>query len=177
MQNLLSPQNLDGIQSIRMKKVEELVSLVNKFCQRGEAIDMARASFITSFNIISNALFSVDLATYNSNSSSFEFHETVVRLMEICGKPSAGDFFTSLRFLDLQGSRKESALCIEKLFRVFQEFIDDRVAKRLSQTETSSIDMLDALLDITQQNEEEFTMNDMKHMFLVSLANTNHKTL
>ncbi|KAG5395904.1 hypothetical protein IGI04_017718 [Brassica rapa subsp. trilocularis] len=141
VQNLLSPQNLDGIQSIRIRKVEELLSLVNTFCERGEAIDMARASFITSFNIISNALFSVDLATYNSNSSSFEFHETVVHLMEICGKPNAGDFFRFLRFLDLQGSRKESTLCIEKLFRVFQEFIDDRVAKRLSQTGASSNDI------------------------------------
>ncbi|CAF2094460.1 unnamed protein product [Brassica napus] len=180
VQNLLSPQNLDGIQSIRMRKVEELLSLVNTFCERGEAIDMARASFITSFNIISNALFSVDLATYNCNSSSFEFHETVVHLMEICGKPNAGDFFRFLRFLDLQGSRKESSLCIEKLFRVFQEFIDDRVTKRLSQTGASSNDMLDALLDIKHQNQEEITINDMKHLFLdlfVAGTDTNSSTM
>ncbi|CAH8325326.1 unnamed protein product [Eruca vesicaria subsp. sativa] len=180
VQNLLSPQNLDGIQSIRTRKVEELVSLAHKFCERGEAIDMARASFVTSFNIISNALFSVDLATYNSTSSSFEFHKTVFHLLEIYGKPNAGDVFRFLRFLDLQGSRKEATLCIERLFRVFQKFIDDRVAKRLSQTEASSIDMLDALLDITEQNEEEFTMNDMKHMFLdlfVAGTDTNSSTM
>ncbi|CAH8361205.1 unnamed protein product [Eruca vesicaria subsp. sativa] len=148
VQNLLSPQNLDGIQSIRTRKVEELVSLAHEFCERGEAIDMARASFVTAFNIISNALFSVDLATYNSISSSFEFHKTVFHLLEIYGKPNAGDVFRFLRFLDLQ--------------------------------EASSIDMLDALLDITEQNEEEFTMNDMKHMFLdvfVAGTDTNSSTM
>ncbi|ESQ39190.1 hypothetical protein EUTSA_v10001412mg [Eutrema salsugineum] len=181
VKNLLSPQKLDAVQAIRTKKVEELVSLVNKYCERGEAIDMARASFVTAFNIISNALFSVDLATYDSNSSSCEFHDTVVHLMEISGKPNAGDYFRFLRFLDLQGSRKEAALCIETLFRVFQEFIDARmVAKRFSQTEASSIDMLDSLLDLTQQNEEEFSMNDMKHLLLdlfVAGTDTNSSTM
>ncbi|CAA7016955.1 unnamed protein product [Microthlaspi erraticum] len=168
---LLSPQNLDAIQFLRMRKVEELVSVVNQFCERGEAIDMARALFVTSFNIISNALLSVDLATYESNSSSYEFYDAVVYLMEISGKPNAGDFFPFLRFLDLQGSRKEATLCIERLFRVFQEFIDARMDKRVTQKETepneaSTIDILDSLLDLTQQNETEFTMNDIKHMLL-----------
>ncbi|VVB03472.1 unnamed protein product [Arabis nemorensis] len=178
--NLLSPQNLDTIQSLRMRKVEELVSLVNQFCERGEAIDMARASFVTSFNIISNALFSVDLATYDSNSSPYEFHNTVVHLMEISGKPNAGDYFRFLRFLDLQGTRKEAVLCIERLFRVFQEFIDARLAKRLSNTEASSIDTLDSLLDLTQENEEEFTIKDIKHMLLdlfVAGTDTNSSTM
>ncbi|KFK37349.1 hypothetical protein AALP_AA4G245200 [Arabis alpina] len=163
---LLSPQSLGAIQSLRMRKVEELVSLVNQFCERGEAIDLARATFVTSFNIISNALFSVDLATFDSNSSSYEFHDAVVHLMQISGKPNVGDYFGYLRFLDLQGIRKEAALCMETLFRVFQEFIEARLAKRLSQTEASNIDMLDSLLDITQQNEEEFTMTEVKHMLL-----------
>lgn len=169
---LLSPQNLDAIQSLRMRKLEELESLVNQFCQRGKAIDLARASFVTSFNIISNALFSVDLATYDSDTSSYEFHNTVVHLMEISGKPNVGDYFQYMRFLDLQGTRKEAVLCMERLFRVFQEFIDARLAKRLSQAETeaSSIDMLDSLLDLTQQNEAELTMNDIKHLLLVSLS-------
>ncbi|CAH8324392.1 unnamed protein product [Eruca vesicaria subsp. sativa] len=179
--HMFSPKTLDGIQSIRMRKVEELVSLVNTYCERGEAIDMARAYFVTSFNIISNALFSVDLATFNSNSSSFKFYETVVHIMEISGKANAGDYFRFLRFLDLQGIRKEATLCMEKLFRVFQEFIDDRVAKRLSQTEASTTtDILDSLLDITQQNQEEFTMKDMKHLLFdmfVAGTDTNASTM
>ncbi|XP_023640533.1 cytochrome P450 76C3 [Capsella rubella] len=182
---LLSPQNLDVIQSLRTRKVEELVSLVNQFCERGEAIDLARASFVTSFNNISNALFSVDLASYGSNSSSYEFHETVVHLMKISGKPNVGDYFQYMRFLDLQGTRKEAVVCIERLFKVIQEFIDARLAKRLSQTETehkeaSSIDMLDSLLDHTQQNEAELSINDIKHLLLdvfVAGTDTNSSTM
>ncbi|XP_010508139.1 PREDICTED: cytochrome P450 76C3-like [Camelina sativa] len=179
---LLSPQNLDAIQSLRMRKVEELVSLANQFSERGEAIDLARASFVTAFNIISNALFSVDLATYDSNSSPYEFYHAVVHLMKISGKPNVGDYFQYMRFLDLQGTRKEAVLCIDRLFSVIQEFIDDRLAKRLSHTdeEASSIDMLDSLLDFTQQNEAELTMNDIKHLLLdlfVAGTDTNSSTM
>ncbi|CAH2057846.1 unnamed protein product [Thlaspi arvense] len=179
---LFAPQNLDGIQAIRMRKVEELMSLVNNFCERGEAIDMARASFVAAFNIISNALFSVDLATYDFNKSSCEFHDAVVHLMEVTGKPNVGDYFRFLSFLDLQGSRKEAKLCVDKLFRVFQEFIDARMAKRLSQEpkEASSTDMLDSLLDLTQQNKDEFTLDNLKHLLLdlfVAGTDTNSSTM
>ncbi|XP_010508142.1 PREDICTED: cytochrome P450 76C3-like isoform X1 [Camelina sativa] len=163
--------NLDAIESLRMRKVEELVSLANQFSKRGEAIDLARASFVTAFNIISNALFSVDLATYDSNSSPCEFYHAVVQLMKVSGKPNVGDYFGYLRFLDLHGTRKEAVDCTERLFSVIQEFIDARLAKRLSHTDTepeeaSSTDMLDSLLDLTQQNEAELTINDIKHLLL-----------
>ncbi|CAN8302171.1 unnamed protein product [Cochlearia groenlandica] len=182
---LLSPQYLDSIQSLRMRKVDELVSLVNKFGEKGESIDIARALFVTSFNIISNALFSVDLATYDSSSSSAEFHDTVVHLMEVSGKPNVGDYLGFMRFLDLQGSRKEAALYIDRLFKVIQEFIDARMAKRLLSTETEpkearNTDMLDSLLDLTQQKDTELTMNVIKHLLLdlfLAGTDTNSSTM
>nr|QWK52446.1 cytochrome P450 76C3-1 [Isatis tinctoria] len=164
--HLLSTQRLNDMESLRMKKVEELMSFINKCCERGEAVDMARAFFVTALNIISNALFSTDFATHDSM-SSHEFHNTVISLMNVTGKPNVGDYLPFLRFLDLQGTRKEATLCTERLFKIFQDFIDTRMAERLSQTEPkeiSSFDMLDTLLDLTQEKNGELSLNGIKHL-------------
>ncbi|VVB02813.1 unnamed protein product [Arabis nemorensis] len=153
------------MESLRMKKVEELMSFINKCCEKGEAVDIARAFFVTSLSIISNALLSMDLATHDSE-SSHEFHNTVISLMDVSGKPNFGDYFPFLRFLDLQGTRKEATLCTERLFKIFQEFIDARMAKRSSQRErkeTSSFDLLDTLLDLAQEDKAELSINEIKH--------------
>ncbi|KAL1195068.1 Cytochrome P450 76C3 [Cardamine amara subsp. amara] len=163
MTHLMSAQRLDANKSLQMSKTQELYRFISKCCERGEAIDMAHASFVTVLNIISSAMFSIDLATYDSR-SSHEFQDTVVRLTKAVGKPNVGDFFPFLRFLDLQGTRKEAALCVGRMFRVFQNIIDVRIAKRSSQKEHREDDMLDSLLDLTQENEEEFTINDIKHL-------------
>ncbi|KAG2309664.1 hypothetical protein Bca52824_029412 [Brassica carinata] len=86
--------------------------------------------------------------------------------MNVTGKPNVGDYFPFLRFLDLQGTRKEATLCTERLFKVFQDFINARMATRSSQTErkdVSSFDLLDTLLDLTQENKAELSLNDIKH--------------
>ncbi|KAG2284947.1 hypothetical protein Bca52824_044551 [Brassica carinata] len=161
--HLLSTQRLNAMEPLRMKKVEELMSFINKCCEREEAVDIARAFFVTALNIISNALFSTDFATHDSK-SSHEYHNTVISLMNVTGKPNVGDYFPFLRFLDLQGTRKEATLCTQRLFKVFQDFMNARMAKKSSHTkDISSFDMLDTLLDLTQENKAELSLNDIKH--------------
>lgn len=149
-----------------MSKVQELMSFVNKRSERSEAVNIARASFITSLNIISNALFSTNLANFDDSDTTHEFHDVVLRMMEIAGKPNVADFFPFLGFLDLQGTRKEARLWMDKLFRVFQGFID---TKRSSNASRNNNDMLDSLLDIAQEKESELDDNDIKHLLLVCL--------
>ncbi|VVB06455.1 unnamed protein product [Arabis nemorensis] len=165
---LLSTQRLEATKDLRMSKVQELMSFVNKCSERSEPVNMARASFITSLNIISNALFSTDLASFDDSDTTRELHDVVLRMMEIAGKPNVADFFPFLGFLDLQGTRKEARLRMHRLFKVFQGFI---VTKRSSNASRNSNDMLDSLLNIAQENESELDDNDIKHLLLdLSLA-------
>ncbi|XP_010528786.1 PREDICTED: cytochrome P450 76C4-like [Tarenaya hassleriana] len=176
MQLFLS-KRLDETKSLRMKKVEDLLKFTSESCERGEAIAIANASFVTSLNIISNALFSIDFACHDSQSSN-DYHDTVVRYMEVSGKPNMANFFPALGFLDLQGTRKEIKECVGRLFRVFQGIIDARTAERLSRTkpkDVSSIDLLDYLLDLEKNGGKEINMNVIKHMFLQ--ADTNSGTV
>ncbi|KAJ4870599.1 Cytochrome P450 76C3 [Raphanus sativus] len=97
-----------------------------------------------------------DFATHDSK-SSHEYHNTVISLMNVTGKPNVGDYFPFLMFLDLQGTRKEATLCTERLFKVFQDFINARMAKRSSHTKRedgSSFDMLDTLLDLHRKTKQ-----------------------
>ncbi|KAJ0259164.1 hypothetical protein HA466_0055560 [Hirschfeldia incana] len=180
--HLLSTQRLNAMEPLRMKKVLELVSFINKCCERGKAVDIARAFFVTALNIISNAIFSTDFATYDSK-SSHEYHKTVISLMNVTGKPNVGDYFPFLRFLDVQGTRKEATFCTQRLFKVFQDFISVRMARRSSQTERkngSSFDILDTLLDLTQESNAKLSLNDIKHFVQDSFTagtDTNSSTM
>ncbi|CAN8286286.1 unnamed protein product [Cochlearia groenlandica] len=176
--HLLSTQRLNEMESLRIKKVNEFIVFVNKCCERREAFDIARAFFVTALNIISNALFSNDSADYESE-SSHELYNAVVSFMNVAGKPNVGDYFPFLRFLDLQGARKEATVCVVRMYNIFQEIIDVRIAERSSRRKSMSIDMLDTLLDIIQENKEELSIDSIKHflqdMFTAS-TDTNSTT-
>lgn len=161
---LFTPQRLDSTKSVRSKKVKELVTFMSEICERGESVDIARVSFVTSLNMISNVMFSTDLGSYDPT-TSLELQDSVVRIMEFIGKPNLANFFPFLGFLDLQGIRKEMKVCSDKLFQVFQGFIDARNNEKSSQTES---DLLDSLMDLTKENGSELNENDIKHFLYVS---------
>ncbi|XP_010544666.1 PREDICTED: cytochrome P450 76C4-like [Tarenaya hassleriana] len=165
---LFSPQRLEATKSVRMDKVKELLKFLSESSERGEAVDFARASFVAVLNIVSNALFSVDFASYDSQASQ-DYRDIVIRVMEVAGKIDIANFFPFLGFLDLQGTGKEARDCTGKLFNVFQGFIDARSRERLSRTEPKDVpgtDLLDALLDLTRDNEAELDMKSISHLLL-----------
>ncbi|KAL0714918.1 hypothetical protein Bca4012_021897 [Brassica carinata] len=64
-QQLFSTRSLEATKDLRISKVQELMSFVDTCSQRSEAVSIARASFVTTLNIISNALFSTNLANFD----------------------------------------------------------------------------------------------------------------
>ena len=163
---MFSPQCLDATKTVRMKKVNELVTFISEICERGESINIARASFVTSLNLISNTLFSTDLGSYDSK-ISMELQESVVRIMETIGKPNLANYFPLIGFLDLQGIRKEMKVCSDVLFQVFQGFIDARNNEKTTRNES---DLLDLLMDLVKENGPELKVNEIKHFIFVSAS-------
>ncbi|ESQ45820.1 hypothetical protein EUTSA_v10010304mg [Eutrema salsugineum] len=166
--HLFSPQRIESTKALRMKKVQELMSFMDESSEREEAVDISRASFITTLNIISNILFSVDLGSYGSKNSN-GFQDSVIGAMEAAGSPDLANFFPFLGFLDLQGNRKKMKLCTERLFKVFRGFIDAKTAEkslRDNPKDVSYRDFVDALLDLTLGDEAELNINDIEHLLL-----------
>lgn len=167
---LFSRKCLDATKTIRSKKVKELVTFIIESCERGEAVEIARACFVTSLNVISNVVFSTDLGSYDQMASS-ELRDSLFRVMEIMGKPNLANYLPSIEYLDLQGIKEETKVCSERLLSVFQGLIDARIAERSLRTgprDERNSDLLDSLVDFIQDDGLEVDMNDIKHFLYVS---------
>ncbi|KAL8130466.1 hypothetical protein V2J09_019621 [Rumex salicifolius] len=103
---LFSTKRLDSSENLRRIKVLELVDYVGQCCKNCEAVDIGKAAFTTSLNLLSNTLFSADLAGYGTTSSQ-EFRDVVWGIMECLGKPNLADFFPVLSYFDPHGIRRE----------------------------------------------------------------------
>ncbi|KAK4418734.1 cytochrome [Sesamum alatum] len=167
-ENMFSVQRLDGSQGLRREKWRNLHDYVKECCVNGQGVDIGRAAFTTSLNLMSEALFSMDFAALGSADSSQEFRDIVWGVMAVVGKPNLADYYPLLRLVDPQGILRETTFYFNKCFAIFDEIIRQRL--QISDP-TPKNDMLEALLEINQKNEAEFSFSDMKHLLLVLILN------
>ncbi|XP_016566322.2 geraniol 8-hydroxylase isoform X2 [Capsicum annuum] len=66
--NLFSSSRLDANQHLRSQKVKELIAYCDKCSQEGKVVDIGQVAFKTNLNLMSNTLFSKDLADPFSDS-------------------------------------------------------------------------------------------------------------
>ncbi|XP_011069681.1 ferruginol synthase-like [Sesamum indicum] len=163
-EQMFSTQPLYASQGLRQEKLQKLLQYVQECCVNGRAVDIGHAAFVTSLNFISNTLFSLDFADYNTGSTQ-ELEEIIHRLMTVFACPNLGDYFGFLGLLDPQGIKREAEFCMGKLLANFDSIIDQRAeASRNSQARKT--DLLEVLLEISQGNQAELTRNTMKHLLL-----------
>ncbi|GMP31571.1 hypothetical protein CsSME_00005727 [Camellia sinensis var. sinensis] len=167
--NMFSGNRLDANQSLRQQKVQELISYVGKCCQEGVAVDIGRAAFTTSLNLLSNTVFSVDLADPSQDSAK-EFRDLVWNIMVEAGKPNLVDYFPVLAKIDPQGIRGRMRVHFAKILQLFGRLIDERLELRKLRKTSEENDVLDILLDIIDQNSEDIDRIHMEHLFLVCLS-------
>ncbi|KAF5958204.1 hypothetical protein HYC85_005429 [Camellia sinensis] len=163
--NIFSGNRLDANQYLRRQKVEELISYVGKCCQEGVAVDIGRVAFTTSLNLLSNTVFSMDLADPSLDSAK-EFKDLVSNIMEEAGKPNLVDYFPVLAKIDPQGIRGRMKVHFAKILQLFGRLIDERLELRKLRKTSEENDVLDILLDIIEQNSEDIDRIHMEHLFL-----------
>ncbi|GFS29977.1 hypothetical protein Acr_00g0009480 [Actinidia rufa] len=73
------------------QKVEERVTYAGKCFRNGMAVDVDRAAFRPSLNVLSNTIFSVDLVDPSEDTVQ-EFRDLVWSLMVDAGKPNLVDY-------------------------------------------------------------------------------------
>nr|AKI33952.1 cytochrome P450 76AD1-like protein [Abronia nealleyi] len=160
--HLLSPQRLDACQALRHAKVKQLYEYVYDCAKKGEAVDIGKAAFTTSLNLLSNLFFSVELAQHTSTSSQ-HFKQLIWDIMEDIGKPNYADYFPALKCVDPWGIRRRLAANFERLIDVFQDFIRPRLSMNPSSV-TSASDVLDVLLNLYK--EKELNMGEVNHLLV-----------
>ncbi|RVX15476.1 Geraniol 8-hydroxylase [Vitis vinifera] len=127
------------------QKVQELLANVEQRCQAGGPVDIGREAFRTSLNLLSNAIFSVDLVDPISETAQ-EFKELVRGVMEEAGKPNLVDYFPVLRQIDPQGIRRGLTIYFGRMIEIFDRMIKRRLRLRKMQGSIASSDVLDILL-------------------------------
>ncbi|KAL2896009.1 Cytochrome P450 76AD1 [Bienertia sinuspersici] len=156
--HLLSPQRLDACKTLRHAKVQQLFQYVKECAEKGQAVDIGKAAFTTSLNLLSKLFFSKELANHKSHSSQ-ELKELIWNIMEDIGKPNYADYFPILGCVDPLGIRRRLACSFDKLIAVFQKIISQRLA-----TKRITDDVLDVLLELYKQNE--LSMGEINHLLV-----------
>ncbi|PHT28280.1 Geraniol 8-hydroxylase [Capsicum baccatum] len=110
--NLISSNKLDVNQHLRSQKVKELIAYCTKCSQEVEALDVGQVTFKTNLNLLSNTLFSKDLADPFSD-SKVELKDVIWGIMNELGKPNLVDFYPILEKIDLQGIRRRTPLILD----------------------------------------------------------------
>ncbi|KEH38561.1 cytochrome P450 family protein [Medicago truncatula] len=145
--HLFSSKTLDASHALRCKKLQELLCDIDRSNLIGEAVDVGKAVFKTSLNFLSNAFFSMDFV--NSAGETDEYKGIIENLM-----------------VDPQGIRGVSAAYVEKLFHILDSYISKRLKLREGKDYVTNNDMLDNLLNISQENGQKMDNTKIKHLFL-----------
>ncbi|XP_015894363.1 geraniol 8-hydroxylase [Ziziphus jujuba] len=163
---LFSGKVLNGNQNLRNKKVEELLANVTETMSKGEALDIGRAAFKTTLNLLSTTIFSLDLADPIGDNAR-ELKGTVWGILEEVGTPNLADYFPFLKKIDPQGIRKRSTIHLAKLIQLFNQIINKRLQfRRKMPGSISDSDMLDTLVNISEQNCEDMDKTRIGRLFV-----------
>ncbi|XP_031114322.1 geraniol 8-hydroxylase-like [Ipomoea triloba] len=162
--SIFSDSKLDTNQQLRDRKIQELIMYCQNKGHVGEAVDLGRAAFRTTLNLLWNTIFSKDLADPYSDSAK-EFKELIRKIMEEAGKPNLVDHFPFLQKFDLQGSRRRMTGYFTKGLQLFNDLIDERLEERKVRG-SKNIDLLDLLLNISQERPEEIDRTQILHVCL-----------
>ncbi|KAI3967196.1 hypothetical protein MKX01_042781, partial [Papaver californicum] len=156
--HMFTTQKLDFNQSLRHRKLEELVSYMRRNASAGSVIDIGQAAFTTVLNLISNSFFSIDLVDDFGSDSVFAFKDAVRGLMLEAGKPNLSDYFPMIRFMDLQGVRRG----MSKHFGVLDEIFEKIIQQKLLSREGNTSDLLDMILDPSHENGIQLQRHEIK---------------
>ncbi|CAN6550932.1 unnamed protein product [Malus baccata var. baccata] len=162
---LFTSKILDANQANRHLKVQELIWDVNKSAVKGDAIDIGRAAFKTSLNLLSRTVFSGDLVDTGS-ARAREFKELVWSIMEEAGKPNLADYFPVLKKIDPLGIRRRMSNSMRKMLDLFDRLMIQRFESRKKLDYIMTNDMLDTLINISEEKNENMDMDEIQHLFL-----------
>ncbi|XP_021717192.1 cytochrome P450 76AD1-like [Chenopodium quinoa] len=171
---LLSTQRLDASQALRQAKVSQLHAYVQDCSKKLQPVNIGRAAFTTSLNLLSNTFFSIELASHESSTSQ-EFKQLMWNIMEEIGRPNYADYFPILGYIDPFGIRRRLASYFDELIVVFQNIICERQNIRSSDDSSAkhTNDVLDTLLNLYDKNE--LSMDEINHL-LVDIFNAGTDT-
>ncbi|KAI9076674.1 hypothetical protein K1719_041439 [Acacia pycnantha] len=153
---------LDASQDMRRNKLQQLLQELEQCSVAGQAVDIGKAAFKTTLNLLSNTIFSVDLI--QSTGTAGELRETVAGIMKELGSPNVADYFPVLKKFDPQGVRRRTTIHFSKMLDVFHDLVSRRKKLRENAGSLTDNDILDVLL--SEENREVMQGKRIQHLSL-----------
>ncbi|KAK4428935.1 cytochrome [Sesamum alatum] len=168
-EHMFSINRLDSSEGLRQEKLRKLLDYVHECCLSRRVVDIGEAVFVTSINLMSATLFSVDFAGFDSGSAQ-ELKETIIGVAKSVAAPNIADYVPWLKMIDPQGIKRQSEFYFSKLFAVLESVISQRLQARSTQFGSPvEEDLLEALLDISQGSDYDFSCSEIKHLLLFKM--------
>ncbi|KAG8056928.1 hypothetical protein GUJ93_ZPchr0002g26478 [Zizania palustris] len=156
---LFSARGLDATRALREAKVRELVGCLRVHADAGKAVDVGRVVFSGVLNLVSNVLFSEDVADLSSDRAQ-QLEMLVKDTVDEVTKPNLSDLFPVLAALDLQGRRRRAAEHIRR----FNDFFDAIIRRRQNAGGERKEDFLDLLLQL--HSVDQLSLETIKSFLL-----------
>ena len=109
--------------------MQELLADIHNSSLNGDEVDIGKAAFKTSLNLLSNTIFSVDLADPNS-ATGRELSKLVHSILEVGSRPNLEDYFPVLKKVDPQGIQRQMTIFYGKMIDLFSSIISQRLLQR-----------------------------------------------
>ncbi|CAN6676355.1 unnamed protein product [Malus baccata var. baccata] len=168
---LFATKILDANQANRHLKVQELISDVNVSAVNGEVVDIGRAAFKTSLNLLSRSVFFVDLADPHS-ARAREFKDLVWSICEEAGKHNLAYYFLVPKKIDPLGIRRRLTGHFGRILDLFDHLMMQRFESRKVLDYIMTNDLLDTLINISEEKNEDMDMDEIQHLLLLCLLST-----
>ncbi|KAM6579757.1 hypothetical protein CsatA_003531 [Cannabis sativa] len=146
-----------------LSKVKELVEKVEQSSLSGAAVDIGSAAFTTTLNLLSNTIFSFDLADSESELAR-DFKDITWNLMKEAGTPNLSDYFPLLKKIDPFGIRRRIKIHFSRILQLVEGIINERECSDFVKND----DVLDTLLNIMKGNDNEIN----RHQIVLFVAGT-----
>ncbi|CAL0313441.1 unnamed protein product [Lupinus luteus] len=161
---LFSRKNLDASQDLRCKKLQQLLNDVHQISLSGEGMDVGIAAFKTCINFLSYTFVSEDFVQYVSKDD--EYKDLVSTILKLVGTPNLVDIFPMLKIFDPQRLQRSTTCYFSKFFLILDSLIHKRIMLREGKDYVTNNDMLDTLLNISQQDSQMMNKKKIRHFFL-----------
>lgn len=162
---MFSPAMLDACRGLREEKLQQLHDHVERCRVNHVCLNIEEAAFVTALNLMSNTLFSADFAEYEG---SQELKRTVQGVVTSISAPNLSDCFRFLKVFDPQGIKRRADIYVGKLLEMFDDIINQRLKSREGPDLPTRTDLLGTLLDLSQRNDGDLSLCEIKHLLLVS---------
>nr|WEQ50542.1 cytochrome P450 76AH57 [Salvia officinalis] len=165
-EQMFSNQSMEASQGLRKQKLQQLHDHVLRCAQQGRAVDINEAAFITTLNLMSATLFSMQATEFDSKVTR-EFKEIIEGVANIVGEPNFADYFPILKPFDPQGVKRKADGYFGKLLAKIEGYLKERIEfRKANPNAPKKADFLETLVDIIEANEYKLNNDHLTHLML-----------